>query len=294
MVMEPSCKISLCIFSSILFWIYCFDFYHIYVHIKAQLFIVKVNLQSMSFSVFCLPRLEVWSCSLTSVSAWLTLSPSLLDLHVTKKFVLGPGWVHNEKGLWYRLLCALGKAGDVCLCWAGQCHPVKSPWLPGKGKWRTEAGRMWKEKGREKVTENSQQMFKKETKPWHPMAKALSHQELGLGSPWAWKPPGLLWALPFHLGKALGTEVCAYGEIQSMKTAGGEKRNVLSASRDDLEGWKQSLLTFKYVPGSQCCHFWAIFFAFTRNLPPQWWDICALHPFLWFCHLSCIPFLKNK
>lgn len=26
-------------------------------------------------------------------------------------------------------------------------------------------------------------MFKKETKPWHPRAKAFSHQELGLGSP---------------------------------------------------------------------------------------------------------------
>lgn len=193
---------------------------------------------------------------------------------------------------------------DSCVLWgrlvmfacAGQGSVTLSS-LPGFQE-RVNGGQRLGECGKRrvgrKVTENSQQMFKKETKPWHPMAKALSHQELGLGSPWAWKPPGLLWALPFHLGKALGTEVCAYGEIQSMKTAGGEKRNVLSASRDDLEGWKQSLLTFKYVPASQCCHFWAIFFAFTRNLPPQWWDICALHPFLWFCHLSCIPFLKNK
>lgn len=129
MVMEPSCKISLCVFPSILFWIYCFDFYHVYVHIKAQLFIVKVNLQSMSFSVFCLPRLEVWSCSLTSISAWLTLSPSLLALRFAEGFVLGPGWVHNAKGPCCRLCVLWGNAGGVCLGWAG--HRVTLPSLLG-------------------------------------------------------------------------------------------------------------------------------------------------------------------
>lgn len=138
MVMEPSCKISLCVFSSILFWIYCFDFYHIYVHIKAQLFIVKVNLQSMSFSVFCLPRLEVWSCSLTSISAWLTLSPLSLGSPCYKGVCPWPWLVHNAKGQCCRLLGALGE--DWC------CLPgLVSPWLPVKDKWRAGAGRVWKE-----------------------------------------------------------------------------------------------------------------------------------------------------
>lgn len=129
MVMEPSCKISLCIFSSILFWIYCFDFYHIYVHIKAQLFIVKVNLQSMSFSVFCLPRLEVWSCSLTSVSAWLTLSPFSLGSPFYKEVCPWPwSWCTMERARGTDSYVFWGKTGGVYLCWAG--HSVTPSSLP--------------------------------------------------------------------------------------------------------------------------------------------------------------------
>lgn len=150
MVMEPSCKISLCVFPSILFWIYCFDFYHVYVHIKAQLFIVKVNLQSMSFSVFCLPRLEVWSCSLTSISAWLTLSPLSLGSPFCRGVCPWPWLGAQCKGPLLQTLCALG---ERCWCLPGlgraQGHPAKSPWLPPEDKRRAGAGRDWKEKYRE-------------------------------------------------------------------------------------------------------------------------------------------------
>lgn len=135
------------------------------------------------------------------------------------------------------------------------------------------------------MIENSWQMFKKETKPRHPRAKALSHQELALGSPVDMKTCRLLWNL-------LGQRSVYMGKFRQWRELEGGKRNVLSASRDNLEGWKQSFPTFKFVTAARWCQFQAIFFVFSRNLSPQWWDICALHPFLWFCHLSYIPFLK--
>lgn len=141
MVMEPSCKISLCIFSFILFWIYCLDFYHIYVHIKAQLFIVKANLQSMSFSIFCLPRLGVWSCSFASIRAWFTLSSLSPGSPFYKEAVCPWPWP------WCMMKTACDidfyifwrQTGDVylCSCWGrANCHPFKSPWSPVKDNWR--------------------------------------------------------------------------------------------------------------------------------------------------------------
>lgn len=154
MVMEPSCKISLCIFSFILFWIYCLDFYHIYGHIKAQLFIVKANLQSMSFSVFCLPRLVVWSCSLTSIRARLPFSPLSPGSPFYKAAVCPWPWpwctMKRARDMDSDMLW--GKNGDIylCSCWGGtKCHPSKSAWPPVRDSWRTGAGKGWKEKCRE-------------------------------------------------------------------------------------------------------------------------------------------------
>lgn len=160
MVMEHSCKIPFCIFPFILFWIYCLVFYHIYVHIKAQLFIVKANLQSVSFSVFCLPRLVVWFCSLTSIRAWLTLSP------------LSPGSLFYKEAVcpWPWPWCTMkwacdmdsyvlwGKTGDIylCSCWGRtKCHPLKSPWPPVKDSWRAGAGKGRRRSvGRRRMAEN--------------------------------------------------------------------------------------------------------------------------------------------
>lgn len=155
MVMDPSCKISLCIFSFVLFWIYCLDFYHIYVHIKAQLFIVKANLQSVSFSVFCLPRLVVWSCSLTSVRAWLTLS-SLSPGSPFYKGAVCPWpwpWCTMKRARDRGSGVIEGETNDIysCRCWGrAKCEPFKSPWPLIEGSWRTVAGEEWEEKCKER------------------------------------------------------------------------------------------------------------------------------------------------
>lgn len=209
MVMDPSCKISLCIFSFILFWIYCLDFYHIYVHIKAQLFIVKANLQSMSFSVFCLPRLVVWSCSLTSIRAWLTLSPGSPGSPFYKEAVCPWPWpsctMKRARDMDSYMLW--GKIGDIYLCsfWGrAKCHPFKSPWPPVKGSWRTGAGKQWKEKCRE-AEDGRRSLANASERDQAVASQALSRRELGVGSVHlrVRGTAGLLWAVLFHPGKSL-------------------------------------------------------------------------------------------
>lgn len=235
MVMEPSCKISLCIFSFILFWIYCLDFYHIYVHIKAQLFIVKANLQSMSFSVFCLPRLVVWSCSLTSIRAWLTLSP------------LSPGSPFYKEAVcpWLWPWCTMkrvhdmdsylpsGKSGGIYL-WSfwgrANCHLQGSRasckgWLKDRG-WKRLEGEVQGRRGWQKITNKC--VWKRpshgilgprlcHTKSWDWALLTCTYEDLQGSFKLSSVTQGSAWGQKV-VQWALRTEDCEYGEIQLMET----------------------------------------------------------------------------